>query len=304
MLRSFLIILCYALSASAGALFSSSLPFQPAGYSTLLFEMYGTSPGLVKSLDLSHFREGLAAALAVDVGAISLGKTKPAHVAGHGMLLPVKVAQPNARKAPAALSRAVERVGFTESLVGELKRKGFVMRTPDIHVVEPGATFVPLSSCGAALSCARCAQQGPKIGASGGCSWCASEHRCLDSDTGICNRDEWDTRKCVVDKAATTIAVDESAEAQGRRERAPSATKQVSAVFALVVVFGTVLLLIGMYGQLKQHFGGISGTGRRGARVIDNLDFESIEEQLELAEFDTTDVEYSTEEANALLNIY
>ena len=234
MLRSFLIILCYALSASAGALFSSSLPFQPAGYSTLLFEMYGTSPGLVKSLDLSHFREGLAAALAVDVGAISLGKTKPAHVAGHGMLLPVKVAQPNARKAPAALSRAVERVGFTESLVGELKRKGFVMRTPDIHVVEPGATFVPLSSCGAALSCARCAQQGPKIGASGGCSWCASEHRCLDSDTGICNRDEWDTRKCVVDKAATTIAVDESAEAQGRRERAPSATKQVSAVFALV----------------------------------------------------------------------
>ena len=75
-------------------------------------------------------------------------------------------------------------------------------------------------------------------------------------------------------------------------------------MFALVVVFGTVLLLIGMYGQLKQHFGGISGTGRRGARVIDNLDFESIEEQLELAEFDTTDVEYSTEEANALLNIY
>ena len=298
--------LCCAISASAGALFPSSLPFKPVGYSTLLFEMYGTSPRLLKPLDLSHFRQGLAAALAVEVGAISLAKSLPAHNAGHGILLPIKVAQPNARKAPAALSRAVDRVGFTERLVSELKRKGFVMRAPDIHVVEPGATFVPLFSCGTAQSCASCSQQGAKIGANGGCSWCASERRCLDSDTGICNRDEWDTRKCVVDKAAAAIAVDESAEAQGRREGAPSGTKQVSAVFGLVVVFGTVLLLIGMYGQLKQHFSGISGTDRsgRGTRVIDNLDFESIEEQLELAEFDTAQVEYSTEEANALLNIY
>ena len=305
-MRTFLHLICCAISASAGALFPSSLPFKPVGYSTLLFEMYGTSPRLLKPLDLSHFRQGLAAALAVEVDAISLAKTLPAHNAGHGILLPVKVAQPNARKAPAALSRAVERVGFTERLVGELKRKGFVMRAPDIHVVEPGATFVPLLSCGAAQSCAKCSHQGAEIGANGGCSWCASERRCLDSDSGICNRDEWDTRKCVVDKAATTIAVDESAEAQGRRKRSPSGTKQVSAVMAIVVVFGTVLLLIGMYGQLKQHFGGISGTGGsgRGTRVIDNLDFESIEEQLELAEFDTAQVEYSTEEANALLNIY
>ena len=64
------------------------------------------------------------------------------------------------------------------------------------------------------------------------------------------------------------------------------------------------VLFVDVPQRLHHQLRGLISTSRRGAGEDADLDFEQIEEQLELAELDAEEAAYSKEEAGALLNIY
>eukprot|EP00937_MAST-01D_sp_MAST-1D-sp2_P004837 g4837.t1 len=272
--------------------FPDTLDFQPAGSSTLQIALDGRAS--VSAANLERFRVGLAGALAVARASVAMGgatSTAARRGGESGLVVTAHVAARD-EAARDALRRRVQRVGFDQSLVASLRTASFPVRAQDLHTL-PYISYQRVSPCIGARDCRSCAKLQR-------CAWCGSAGRCLDGDNGVCDRDEWDTKQCQRDRAAAAATGDEASRASGGGGGGEKPARRVGMLLGLVTVIGSALLLVGLHHQLR----GLISTSRRGAGEDADLDFEQIEEQLELAELDAEEAAYSKEEAGALLNIY
>ena len=241
------------------------------------------------------FRAGLAEAVVVKEGDLSTSKAVRTGKSGadRGWLIRVEIAI-QSQQASDELAQRMNRDGFIRTLVGALSKAGFAVASNEIHVISGSFSFTRAKGvCAMASDCKKCSVVG-----SVRCAWCSSTGTCLNSDTGVCDGDRWDTRACAMDRAS--LAVDRMDD--NKDENEPSDTSQLSALVGLIAVFSTALLLVSLYQKVQHHFSSFSS----GSRVIDTSTFEEIEESLELAEFDANDEElaYSREESSSLLSLY